>query len=260
MRRVFRGWARLWGNFFSALFSGHKVLRHVLQPQGGTFASRDEDFLACDNVAFHPTDVLEDADGSLLVIETGGWYQRCCPSSTFYRPDVSGGDLSHSRTARRPSPILAARSLRSPRFRPNDWLRCSMTRPVVRRRAIERLGELGGTAIVPLRAAVSSAASPEGRCRRFGRPRASTATRPGKIPAAGELDDRDEVVRHAALSSISLWRDRAAFAQLVKLVGASTPQDRRTAAEALGRLRDRAAVPALLAHWQKPTIGLSNIR
>ncbi|MEE8245521.1 MAG: PVC-type heme-binding CxxCH protein, partial [Pseudomonadales bacterium] len=60
------------GNLFSCLFSGHKVVRHVLQVGGATFKAQDEDFLGCDDVEFHPTDVLEDADGSLLVIETGG--------------------------------------------------------------------------------------------------------------------------------------------------------------------------------------------
>ena len=40
---------------------------------------------------FHPTDVLEDADGSLLVVDTGGWYKLCCPTSQLHKPDVLGG-------------------------------------------------------------------------------------------------------------------------------------------------------------------------
>ena len=39
---------------------------------------------------FHPTDVLEDADGSLLVVDTGGWYKLCCPTSQLEKPDVLG--------------------------------------------------------------------------------------------------------------------------------------------------------------------------
>src|SRR4029077_16707314 len=77
-------------NVFVAHFNYHKVTRHVLSREGATFKARDEDFLACTDVDFHPTDVLEDADGSLLVIETGGWYRRCCPSSNFYSPEVKG--------------------------------------------------------------------------------------------------------------------------------------------------------------------------
>ena len=50
----------------------------------------DEDFLVSDNHDFHPTDVIEDADGSLLVIDTGGWYKLCCPTSQLDKPDVLG--------------------------------------------------------------------------------------------------------------------------------------------------------------------------
>ena len=39
---------------------------------------------------FHPTDVLEDADGSLLVIDTGGWFLRGCPTSRIAKPEVKG--------------------------------------------------------------------------------------------------------------------------------------------------------------------------
>ena len=38
---------------------------------------------------FHPTDVLEDADGSLLVVDTGGWF-RSCPTSQIDKPNVRG--------------------------------------------------------------------------------------------------------------------------------------------------------------------------
>ena len=43
------------------------------------------------HVDFHPTDVLMDADGSLLVVDTGGWYKLCCPTSQLWKPDVLGG-------------------------------------------------------------------------------------------------------------------------------------------------------------------------
>ncbi|HEY2953324.1 MAG TPA: PVC-type heme-binding CxxCH protein [Verrucomicrobiae bacterium] len=77
-------------NLFACLFNMHKVTRHVLEPIGATFKTRDSDFLVSDNTDFHPTDVLEDADGSLLVIDTGGWYKLCCPTSQLAKPDVLG--------------------------------------------------------------------------------------------------------------------------------------------------------------------------
>src|SRR3546814_9217684 len=55
-----------------------------------TLVRSDSDFLVSDNTDFHPTDVIEDADGSLLVIDTGGWYKLCCPTSQLWKPDVLG--------------------------------------------------------------------------------------------------------------------------------------------------------------------------
>ena len=77
-------------NLFATAFNLRKVTRHVLRPQGAGYASTDTDFLVCDAQDFHPTDVLADADGSLLVVDTGGWYKLCCPSAQLAKPDVRG--------------------------------------------------------------------------------------------------------------------------------------------------------------------------
>lgn len=77
-------------NFFATTFNLHKVTRHVLRAHGATYTSTDSDFLVSDSVDFHATDVLPDADGSLLVVDTGGWYKLCCPSSQLAKPDVLG--------------------------------------------------------------------------------------------------------------------------------------------------------------------------
>ncbi|HVX11379.1 MAG TPA: PVC-type heme-binding CxxCH protein [Pirellulales bacterium] len=239
------------GNLFSALFSGHKVLRHVLEERGGTFAARDEEFLGCDNVEFHPTDVLEDADGSLLVIDTGGWYLHCCPSSTFYRPGAHGAIYRISR--------MDAAAPADPRGASLDWPSLSHSRlaellgdgrPAVRRRAIESLASKGEDACAVLRSTLSSG-SPTARCSAIW-----AATRmdraEGRAVVRQGLDDRDETVRRAALNSVSLHRDRGASAQLLQILASGAPRDCRLAAEALGRLRDPAATPALLARLALP--------
>ncbi|MEN9733703.1 MAG: hypothetical protein RLZ45_1698 [Verrucomicrobiota bacterium] len=87
---------RAWGpefqdNLFSTSFNLHRVSRHALRPNGATYASDSKDFLMVDSVDFHPTDVLQDPDGHLLVVDTGGWYKLCCPSSQLAKPDVLGG-------------------------------------------------------------------------------------------------------------------------------------------------------------------------
>ena len=61
------------------------------EPSGATFiAAAILDFVVSDSRDFHPTDVLEDADGSLLVVDTGGWYKLCCPTSQLAKPEVLG--------------------------------------------------------------------------------------------------------------------------------------------------------------------------
>ncbi len=78
------------GNLFCSQFNMAKVSRHVLKPKGATFETVDSDFVTSDSKDFHPTDVIEDADGSLLIADTGGWYKLCCPSSVLEKKDVLG--------------------------------------------------------------------------------------------------------------------------------------------------------------------------
>ena len=78
-------------NLLACYFNLRKVVRHELLPDGATFKTKDTDLLASDHVDFHPTDVLEDADGSILIVDTGGWYKICCPTSQLAKPDVLGG-------------------------------------------------------------------------------------------------------------------------------------------------------------------------
>ena len=78
-------------NLFAALFNLRKVTRHALRLSGATYQSTDSDFVVSDSMDFHPTDVLPDADGSLLIVDTAGWYKLCCPSSQLAKADVLGG-------------------------------------------------------------------------------------------------------------------------------------------------------------------------
>src|SRR5207248_2517536 len=79
------------GNLFCTYFNTHKVQRHILERDGATWRSKNEDFASSANTDFHPTDVLEDADGSLLIVDTGGWFRIGCPTSQIAKPQVKGG-------------------------------------------------------------------------------------------------------------------------------------------------------------------------
>src|SRR5207245_2477714 len=70
--------------------------------------------------------------------------------------------------------------------------------------------------------------------------------------ARAALADPDETVRQAALHSISVRRDHDALPALIGLLKAPSLHNRRAAAEAIGRIGDKAAVPALLATVGEP--------
>ena len=78
-------------NFFSAQFNTHQVVRHKLIREGASFRTEDEVFFKMEGEDFHPTDVLEDGDGSLLIVETGGWFIKGCPLSQVSKPELKGG-------------------------------------------------------------------------------------------------------------------------------------------------------------------------
>ena len=200
-------------NLFVCNFNLHKVTRHVLEPDGATFKTRDSDFLVSDNSDFHPTDVLEDADGSLLVIDTGGWYKLCCPTSQLAKPDVLGAIY---RVRKKGAP-----KINDPRGSKIDWTKLSPPelagyrkdpRPAVSKRAIQAL-----------------------------------ARQPGpSTPISSKALDT------AALQSISLHRDTKAVPQLVATLQSGRELNRRLAAEALGRIGAREAVPVLLKMSSSP--------
>jgi putative membrane-bound dehydrogenase-like protein len=239
--------------FYAALFNMQKVTRHELVPTGATFTSKDTDFLIADSLDFHPTDVIEDADGSLLVVDTGAWYKLCCPTSQLAKPDVPGAIY---RVRKRGSSAVA-----DPRGRRLDWkgaspealvARLADPRPAVWRRAIETLVRLGPDRAVPaLAPTIAHTASVELRQRalwtamRLPLAAAGAAVRPA-------LRDADARIQRVAIHGIGLWRDREAVPALNDLLASADPHVRRVAAEALGRIGDPRAVPALLAAAAKP--------
>jgi len=74
-------------------FNLRKVSRHKLVPDGSTYRTIDSDFAVSDDPDFHPTDVVVAPDGSLVIVDTGGWYKLCCPSSQLVKPTAFGGLL-----------------------------------------------------------------------------------------------------------------------------------------------------------------------
>ncbi len=130
------------GELVVAQFNLQKVSLHTLVDDGAGVRTEDLDLLVADRPDFHPTDVLEDADGSLLVVDTGGWYTLCCPTSHIDQSQATGGIYRLIP----PSPVAAA-DLRGSSLQ-WDMLESEALvqllgdpRPVVRRQARLRLVE-----------------------------------------------------------------------------------------------------------------------
>jgi putative membrane-bound dehydrogenase-like protein len=240
-------------NLFASCFNLHKVTRHILTEQGATFVSKDSDFLVCDNVDFHPTHLIEDADGSLLVIDTGGWYKLCCPTSVLGKPDVLGAIYRVTRKVGVKPPQLPRELVRGWKDFSTDNLAAMLDDPIIglRRRAMQSLADAGPAAIwslkrVPtLRPMATERRNIVWTACRIDHPDARALVR-------GFLNDTDESVRQAAAHAVSVWRDATALPGLLELLSTGTPQNQRVAAEALGRIGDSQAVGPLLSALAKP--------
>ena len=234
------------GNVFSSQFNLHKVGRHVLRRVGATFESKNEDFVTSKSPDFHPTDVLEDADGSLLVVDTGGWYMICCPTSVVAKAHVLGGIYRvRKKGAARPD---------DPRGLALKWDRMKLAdliallddaRFAVRDRAVDRLGKLGPAAVADLEAVLREGRTTEAR-RNAVWALTRIETEAARAAVRRALADRDDSVRQTAVYSAGLHRDADARPALVALLSPAPPPIRREAATALGRIRNAAAVLPLL--------------
>ncbi len=255
-------------NLFACLFNLHKVTRHIVEPDGATLKTQDIDFVVSDNPDFHPTQVLEDADGSLLIFDTGGWYKICCPTSQLWKPDVLGAVYRVHRNG--------APKINDPRGQKIDWAKTEIRRltalladprPDVRDRAIAELGRRGDKALPELKKVLTGSTThkksknldltltetPAVDARR----NAVWALTRMESPAAREtariaLHDADQSVCLAAIHSASVWRDKAALPKLLPLLENKSPALARAAAEAVGRMEDKSAVPNLLAATSHP--------
>lgn len=74
-----------------AEFNFHRLSIHALTERGSSYESEAKTLFQTDRIDFHPTDVLQDGDGSLIVVDTGGWYDLCCPSSAVDQKVALGG-------------------------------------------------------------------------------------------------------------------------------------------------------------------------
>ena len=224
------------GDLICTEFNTRRLSRHRLTPMGSTYSATTSTLLESDQTDFHPTDVIEDADGSLLVADTGSWYMICCPTSKIAKPDVLGAIYRIQKKTG--SQLADPRGLELDWNRPQiDWL--FDERPAVVQRATDVMSN--PSHLEALETAAKNAAVVWSLHRIPGE-EARAAVR---ACLKSEIYD----VRLAALHSASLWRDRGAFDILLELLSDEESHTQRLAAMALGRIGDREAVESLLDAW-----------
>jgi putative membrane-bound dehydrogenase-like protein len=232
-------------NVFVTQFNTHKVVRLALSRSGSTFQATAVDFWSRDNNDCHPTDVIQDADGSLLVVDTGGWFRNGCPTSQVAKPHILGALY---RIRRSDAPTIA-----DPRGQTIAWSSLPPAqlvpilddaRPAVAGRAIAELAERGEAAVASLREALAWPSTTVRRHAVWTLTRIATPSALAALRTA--LSDADASVRQAAVASTTTTRDPQAVGQLMAMVRQDEPPIRREAATALGRIGSREAVPALL--------------
>jgi putative membrane-bound dehydrogenase-like protein len=222
------------GDLLCADFNLRRISRHRLTRDESTYRAETSTFLESDQSDFHPTDVIEDADGSLLVADTGSWYMICCPTSKVAKPHILGAIYRIQKED--------SSAVKDPRGLELDWKAPAISwlsdaRPAVVARAIESLAKESMIDDLPSAKARIPALWALHRI-------------PGKEArqaVRGFLSDKRPEVRAAAIHSAGLWRDPAAVEPLIGLLASSDRQHRRLAAMALGRIGDRRAVKPLLA-------------
>jgi putative membrane-bound dehydrogenase-like protein len=229
-------------NLFCAYFNTHKVQRHVVERDGATFRARTEDFVWSSDPDFHPTDVLEDADGSLLIVDTGGWFRIGCPTSQIAKPQVLGGIYRVRRKdmAKVDDPRGLKMTWEKPAAHFDD------PRFEVRERAVQEAAKR------PADELAEALQSPSVRARlnavwalvRIGDERAQSLL-------SFQWQDLDPGVRQAALTGSGLLRSRVALTALPGALESDPPAVRREAATAIGRIGDKSMVPALLEAMRK---------
>ncbi len=224
------------GDLVLTEFNTRRLSRHRLSESGSSRSAETSTFLESDQTDFHPTDVIEDADGSLLVADTGSWYMICCPTSKIAKPDILGAIYRIQKKG--------SNSSADPRGLELDWNQphaswLSDKRPAVVKRAVDALADQKN---IDALSAASARIPAVWALHRIPGQRAREAVR--EFLNAEGCD-----IRAAAIHSLALWRDRDAAKPLIRLLSDRDPQLRRLAAMALGRIGESEAVVPLLDSW-----------
>ena len=232
---------------FACHFNSSEVRHIKLNPDGATFTAKDTAFLSSTSRDFHPTDILEDADGSLLLLDTGGWLSWGCPHSKAAKPEILGAIYRIRRTGSTSPPDPRGKMIPWTQQKPGPLAQLlGDPRPAVRDRARSKLIAMGPKSFEALAQLRLSSVTKEASVRR----RAVFAIAQIKHPDVGKelrssLKDAAPEVRRAAARSLGELRIDEASPELAMALKDEDPLLRRLAATALGRIGNPATIPPL---------------
>lgn len=228
-------------NLFVTEFNTHRLTRSIITRDGASFTSREEEFMVSENPDFHPTDVIEDADGSLLVIDTGGWFRIGCPTSQVAKPEIHGAIYRIRRTDGKKWNDPRGKELNLTKKSP-DTIASYLgdERPVVRETAIDLLAQGNQNALAAIGQYVSDSNPQVRQNAVWALARRGKSDKYALPPLREMLSDTNEEVRLTAVTAIGKLRDEQSAGQLAKMVVEETPAIRRQAATALGRIAEAA--------------------
>ena len=241
----------LQNDLFTTIFNTGKVIRSRVTRRGGTFRTEEHEFLTSTDEDFHPTDIIEDADGSLLVIDTGGWFRIGCPTSQIAKPDLHGAIYRLRRVKKRfvGTPVdLDPRGLKIDFKNLSDQRLLELLndkRFVVQEKAVEQLSqrERVPAGIFELFEA-PKVKHKTGRS--YAQLQAIWAMSRHKSDTARRvivkaLTAGNDVVRFAAVNALGMNRDPVGLDVLHKMLESRSTVERRMSSWALGRIFDAPA-------------------
>lgn len=241
-------------SFFAALFNGGKVVRVELERKGSSFQAVQREFVSGLSPDIHITDVLEDADGSILVVDTGGWFYRGCPTSQFSKPDIKGAIYRVRRTGTKPVTDPWGKQIAWDKLTHADIInRLRDPRFKVRERAIAECVHRGNTIIPSLKQVLHSPHLQQNRNAIWALTRILGTRKSPQAQAVirTALEHDAASIRLTACRSIATYPDPAALPTLLEIMKQDDAPVRREAAKAIGRIGNDKAVPALLTALSK---------
>lgn len=243
-------------SFFACHFNTHKVVTVRLKKSGSTFITEEEDFISSSSIDFHPTDILEDADGSLLLLDTGGWLSWGCPFSKIAKPEVRGAIYRISRIDGPKNTNVRGEEINWDDLKPaNAANLINDKREAVRQRASLSLIKSGDKAIPAIEKAFHKTESIQHQTQLLW-----TLSRIKSKKALNlirkSLESKSPNLRQIAARSVGILKDKESGPKLTELLNDKEPQVIRNAATSIGQIKESASIDPLFKALSKKSADL----